>query len=58
MIAWAPQQPDWVWGFQDEVWWSRVSQPAAHAWSEADRPLRLVEQTVAKKAKGNGTPAV
>lgn len=33
-------------GFEDEVWWSRVSQPAASAWTEG-APLRLLEQTVA-----------
>ena len=40
--------PDWALGFEDEVWWSRLAQPARHAWAEPDRPLRLVEQTVAK----------
>ena len=30
------------------MWWSRVAAPALHSWAEADRPLRLVEQTVAK----------
>jgi transposase len=35
-------------GFADEVWWSRLAQPSLHAWAPADRPLRLVEQTVAK----------
>jgi transposase len=30
------------------VWWSRLAQPALHAWAEPDRPLRLVEQAVAK----------
>lgn len=35
-------------GFQDETWWSRLAQPALHAWTELDRPLRLVEQTIAK----------
>ena len=34
-------------GFGDEVWWSRVAQPRLHAWTEVDRPLRLVEQAVA-----------
>jgi len=29
------------------VWWSRLAQPARHAWAETDQPLRLVEQTVA-----------
>jgi len=40
--------PDWLLGFEDEVWWSRVTQPHLHAWAEDGRPLRLVEQTVAK----------
>jgi hypothetical protein len=35
-------------GFGDETWWSRLAQPARHGWTERDRPLRLVEQTVAK----------
>jgi transposase len=30
------------------VWWSRLARPALHSWAEADQPLRLVEQTVAK----------
>lgn len=34
-------------GFADEVWWSRLAQPALHTWAEPDRPLHLVEQTVA-----------
>ena len=33
-------------GYADETWWSRVAQPALHAWAEGE-PLRLVEQTVA-----------
>ena len=32
-------------GFQDEVWWSRLAQPAMHAWTD-DQPLRLVEKEV------------
>ncbi len=43
--------PDWLLGFEDEVWWSRVTQPHLHAWAEDGRPLRLVEQTVAKQTK-------
>src|SRR3954451_23816672 len=39
---------DWVAGFEDECWWSRVAQPALHSFSEAGEPLRLVEQSVAK----------
>lgn len=31
-------------GFADEVWWSRLAQPALHAWVEG-KPLRLPEMT-------------
>ena len=48
LIALAAAHPDWALGFADEVWWSRLAQPHLHAWAEADQPLRLVEQTVAK----------
>ena len=44
----AATHPDWVLGFEDEVWWSRVSQPRLSAWTATDQPLRLVEQSVAK----------
>jgi hypothetical protein len=37
------QRNRWVVGYQDEVWWSRVSQPNLHRWSEKDQPLRLQE---------------
>jgi DDE superfamily endonuclease len=40
--------PTWVLGFEDEVWWSRLARPALHCWVDADQPLRLVEQTIAK----------
>jgi hypothetical protein len=39
----AAQQADWVLGFADETWWSRLAQPALHSWT-AGKPLRLVEQ--------------
>ena len=35
-------------GDEDETWWSRLAQPALHAWSEPKEPLRLVEQAVAR----------
>ena len=38
-------------GFQDEVWWSRLSQPAMHSWSEEKAPLRLVEKSLSKQDK-------
>jgi transposase len=37
------QRNGWVVGYQDEVWWSRVSQPNLHSWGEKDEPLRLQE---------------
>jgi transposase len=33
-----------VLGYQDETWWSRLAQPALHAWTP-DEPLRLVQPT-------------
>jgi hypothetical protein len=40
-MALALGHPDWVVGFQDEVWWSRLAQPNLHTWTEA-KPLRQV----------------
>ena len=44
----AEDRVDWVVGFEDECWWSRVTQPNLHSFGEAGEPLRLVEQSVAK----------
>jgi transposase len=33
-------------GYEDETWWSRVAQPALHAWAED--PVRLVAQAAPK----------
>jgi transposase len=48
LIRWAQDHPDWLLGFEDEVWWSRLARPALHAWQDDDHPVRLVEQTVAR----------
>jgi hypothetical protein len=42
-------RPTWALGFLDEVWWSRLAQPALHAWTPADQSsgLHLVEQAAA-----------
>jgi transposase len=48
LIRLAQQHPDWLLGFEDEVWWSRLAHPALHAWQDADHPYRLVEQSVAR----------
>jgi DDE superfamily endonuclease len=47
-MRWAAAHPDWVLGFEDEVWWSRFAQPHLSTWSVQEHPLRLVEQTVAQ----------
>lgn len=47
LIRWAATHPDWLLGFEDETWWSRLASPALHAWGDRDQPLRVVEQTVA-----------
>jgi transposase len=42
LIRLAEAHPDWALGYLDETWWSRLKQPALHAWT-ADEPLRLLE---------------
>ncbi|HEV3256220.1 MAG TPA: IS630 family transposase [Gemmataceae bacterium] len=44
LIRLAQAHPDWVLGFQDETWWSRLALPSLHAWAEVE-PLRLVERS-------------
>ena len=48
LIRLAQRHPDWLLGVEDEVWWSRLAQPALYAWQDDDQPLRLVEQMVAR----------
>jgi transposase len=47
-MALAEEKADWVVGFCDECWWSRVAQPNLHSFSEEGEPLRLVERSLAK----------
>jgi hypothetical protein len=42
LIRLAQAHGDWVLGYVDQVWWSRLQQPRLHTWSEGE-PLRLVE---------------
>jgi hypothetical protein len=45
----AEDKGDRVVGFEDECWWSsRVAQPSLHSFSEAGKPLRLVEHSPEK----------
>ena len=46
LIRLAAGHPQWALGFEDETWWSRMAQPALHAWTPARCPLRFIEQTV------------
>ena len=39
-MAEAAGRPDWVLGFQDECWWTRLAQPGLSSWTGGD-PLRL-----------------
>lgn len=38
----------WAVGFQDECWWSRVALPTLNSWADEGKPLRLVQQSVAR----------
>jgi transposase len=40
LIGLAAQNPDWVLGFEDEVWWSRLARPSLHAWTDGP-PLKV-----------------
>lgn len=48
LIRLAAAHSEWVLGFADEVWWSRLAQPELHAWAE-DKPVRLREMTLPKE---------
>jgi transposase len=39
-IRLAGRHPEWVVGFVDEVWWSRIARPRLRAWSAGD-PVKL-----------------
>jgi hypothetical protein len=38
----------WAVGFEDECWWSRVASPNLSSWAEEGKPLRLIQQSVAR----------
>jgi len=44
LIRLAATHPAWVLGFGDEVWWSRLAQPALQAWAPDGQALHLVEK--------------
>lgn len=46
----AGERPEWVLGYLDEVWWSRLAQPTFSAWT-AGQPWRLVQKEAMSKDK-------
>jgi hypothetical protein len=38
----------WAVGFEDECWWSRVASSNLSSWAEEGKPLRLIQQSVAR----------
>jgi hypothetical protein len=51
-IRLADKHPDWVVGFLDEAWWSRLARPPLRSWSAGD-PLKLY---VLSRAKDDPDP--
>ncbi len=48
MMAVAEASPKWAIGFEDECWLSRLALPTLSSWAEQGKPMRLVQQSVAK----------
>jgi hypothetical protein len=48
LIRLSEGRSEWVVGFLDETWWSRLARPALGSWSDAGEPLCLIEQSVEK----------
>jgi DDE superfamily endonuclease len=54
LIVQAATRADWVLGFQDETWWTRLAQPDLFAWAGA-QPLRLLPN---ERERGGGPEAL
>lgn len=54
MKALAQRSSGWVFGFEDEVWFSRLAQPALHTWTPGE-PLRLHSKGKDSKEKHRKT---
>jgi hypothetical protein len=52
LIEQATRRADWVLGFQDETWWTRLAQPTLFAWA-GERAVRLLPNP-----RGGGTEAL
>jgi hypothetical protein len=53
LIRWAASKPEWALGYEDECWWSRVSDPSMHVWTDPKQPVRLLDK---KEAVPKGEP--
>lgn len=51
LILLARSHPDWVVGFDDEVWWSRLAQPRLSTWSPEEEPTRLQQHPADRAEK-------
>jgi DDE superfamily endonuclease len=49
LIRLAATHAAWALGFEDAPWWSRLARPSWHAWTDAGRPLRLIEPSLPKE---------
>jgi hypothetical protein len=58
LIRLSEGRSEWVVGFLDETWWSRLARPALKSWSDAGEPLRLIEQSVEKDDPSEATKAI
>ncbi len=43
------EEQDWIVGYEDECWWSRLAQPQLHSWQSGSSELRLQERERDKK---------
>src|SRR5829696_834786 len=48
LILLAESHPQWAVGFEDETWFSRFERPALRSWSDATKPIRLLEKEAKK----------
>jgi DDE superfamily endonuclease len=48
LIRLGAAHPEWVLGFEDETWFSRLARPSLHSWAAVGQPWRLVEQAIPK----------
>jgi hypothetical protein len=46
LIRLAQSRPEWVLGFEDESWFSRLERPSLHSWTDAGHPRRLIEKVL------------